>query len=239
VRVPRGARFAIGDELGTVNRFNHVHLNTGPPGREFNPLTMRLAGFVDTVQPTIAARGILLFTDAGLPLIGKSAGRLVVHGRVRIVVDAYDQVDGNARRRRLGIFGAGYQVLRGDGTPVAGFERPRMTITFDRLPRDGSDAQIVFAEGSGITVYGNRRTRFLYNVTNVVEDGEARVDAWDTTTLAPGPYTLRVLVTDAVGNETHRDVPVFVLLPQAAEAAAGLSPGATDGRTSLAPHRRD
>lgn len=213
VRVRRGTRFAIGDELGTVNRFNHVHLNTGAPGREINPLTLRLAGFLDTVRPTIARRGVQLFTEGGLPLTAKSAGRLIVSGPVRIVVDAYDQVDGNARRRRLGIYSAGYQVLDADGSPAPGFEQPRTTMTFDRLPRDDRAAQLVFAEGSGISVYGNRRTRFLYNVTNVLEDGEARPDVWDTAALTPGLYTLRVIVADAAGNEAiaNRDVPVVIV----------------------------
>lgn len=219
VRVPRGARFAIGDELGTVNRFNHVHLNAGPPGREINPLTLHLVGFVDTVPPTIAPRGVMLFTEGGLPLDKRTAGRIAVDGRVRIVVDAYDQVDGNARRRRLGIFGAGYQVLHADGTPAGGFEEPRRTMTFDQLPRGSGDAQIVYAEGSGITVYGNRRTRFLYNVTNVLENGEARIEMWDTTSLAPGPYTLRIVVSDAAGNETHRDVAVEVVALEPGVAA--------------------
>jgi hypothetical protein len=128
-------------------------------------------------------------------------------------------VNGNARRRRLGIYGAGYQVLHADGTPAAGFEEPRTTITFDQLPRGSGVAQIVYAEGSGITVYGNRRTRFLYNVTNVLENGEARVEMWDTTSLAPGAYTLRVIVSDAAGNETHRDVGVQVVPPGSGIAA--------------------
>ncbi len=179
---------------------------------------MRLVDFVDSVPPTIAPRGVMLFTEGGRPLDTRTAGRIAVHGRVRIVVDAYDQVDGNARRRRLGIYGAGYQVLQVDGTPVPGFEEPRRTMTFDQLPRGTGDAQIVYAEGSGITVYGNRRTRFLYNVTNVVENGEARVEMWDTTSLAPGPYTLRAIVSDAAGNETHRDVAVQVVAPESGAA---------------------
>ena len=87
-----------------------------------------------------------------------------------------------------------------------------MTITFDNLPPDDGAARLVFAEGSGISVYGHRRTRFLYNVTNVVEDGEARPDVWDAETLTPGPYTLRVIVADAAGTEAiaNRDVPVLI-----------------------------
>ena len=32
VRVKRGARFAAGEVIGTVNRFYHAHLNVGWPG---------------------------------------------------------------------------------------------------------------------------------------------------------------------------------------------------------------
>jgi hypothetical protein len=129
---------------------------------------------------------------------------------VRIVVDAWDQVDGNAPRRRLGLYRLAYQVLASDGTPLAGFEHPRQTVVFDRLPVDPHAPPLVYAEGTGITVYGNRRTRFLYVATTRVVDGEATEDFWDTSTLAPGPYTLRVIAADAAANETARDLPVFV-----------------------------
>jgi len=210
LRLRRGTRFLLGDPIGTVNRFAHVHLNAGTPGREVNALTLPLAGFVDTVPPTIAPRGVTLYDEAWGPLILQSRGRLLVRGRVRIVVDAWDQVDGNEPRRRLGLFRLGYQVLTGDGAPVVGFETPRTTIVFDRLPADPRAAPLIYAEGTGITVYGNRRTRFLYIATTRVVDGEASEGFFDTTSLLPGPYTLRVIAADASGNETARDVGVFV-----------------------------
>jgi hypothetical protein len=211
VRVRRGTRFQLGDPVGTVNRFNHVHLNVGTPGREVNPLLLPLVGFVDTVPPTIARRGIILLNEAGLP-IAKTGKQLVVSGRVRIVVDAYDQVNGNVARRRLGVFRLGYQVLRADGTPAPGFETPRITIDFTRLPQDARAPALVYAAGSGIPVYGTRRTKFLYTVTNTVQDGIAEEGAWDTTTLEPGRYTLRIYAADSAGNETvtGRDLAVVV-----------------------------
>lgn len=211
VRVRRGTRFGLGDAVGTVNRFNHVHLNVGTPGREVNPLLLPLVGFVDTVPPTIAARGIILLNDAGLP-IAKTGKQLVISGRVRIVVDAYDQVNGNTARRRLGVFRLGYQVLRPDGTPARGFDTPRITIDFTRLPQDTRAPALVYAPGSGIPVYGTRRTRFLYTVTNRVQDGTAEEGAWDTTTLDPGRYTLRIYAADSAGNEAvkGRDLAVVV-----------------------------
>ena len=211
VRVRRGTRFLLGDPIGTVNRFNHVHLNVGTPGREVNPLLLPLVGFVDTVPPTIAPRGIILLNELGLP-IPKTRKQQVVSGKVRIVVDAYDQVNGNVGRRRLGVFRLGYQVLRADGTPTPGFETPRITIDFRRLPQDARAPALVYAPGSGITVYGTRRTRFLYTVTNIVQDGLAQEGAWDTTTLEPGRYTLRIYAADSAGNEavTGRDLVVVV-----------------------------
>jgi hypothetical protein len=211
VRVRRGTRFHMGDPIGTANRFNHVHLNVGTPGREVNPLLLPLVGFMDTVPPTIAPRGIILLNDAGLP-IAKTGKQLVVSGRVRIVVDAYDRVDGNVARRRLGVFRLGYQVLDADGTPAAGFETPQVTIDFTRLPQDGRAPTLVYAPGSGIPVYGTRRTRFLYIVTNTVRDEIAEEGAWDTTTLAPGRYTLRIYAADSAGNEAvkGRDLAVVV-----------------------------
>ena len=131
----------------------------------------------------------------------------MVSGRVRIVVDAYDQVDGNVARRRLGVFRLGYQVLRADGTPAPGFETPRITIDFTRLPQDARAPALVYAPGSGIPVYGTRRTRFLYTVTNTVRDGIAEEGAWDTTTLEPGRYTLRIYAADSAGNEARSPGP--------------------------------
>ena len=211
VRVRRGTRFALGEPVGTVNRFNHVHLNVGTPGREVNPLLLPLVGFVDTVPPTIAPRGIILLTDAGLP-IAKTGKQLVVSGRVRIVADAYDQVDGNLARRRLGVFRLGYQILHADGMPVPGFAAPHVTIDFTQLPQDARAPALVYAPGSGIPVYGTRRTRFLYNVTNTVRNGVAEEGWWDTTTLEPGRYTVRIYAADSAGNEAikGRDLAVVV-----------------------------
>jgi hypothetical protein len=210
VRLRRGTRVSIGDAIGTVNRFAHVHLNAGPTGHEFNPLLLPFAGFVDTVPPTIEPRGIMMLDAEGVPFAQHQGKRLIVRGRVHVIVDAYDRVDGNTRRRRLGVYRLGYQVLGADDHPVGGFENPATTLEFDRLPQDARAPRLVFAEGSGITVYGTRRTRFLYIVTNRLKHGQAEEDAWDTSALTPGPYTFRVIAADIAGNETKRDVPVLV-----------------------------
>jgi len=210
-RLRRGTRVSLGDALGTVNRFAHVHLNYGAPGRETNPLALALAGFVDHLAPTIEPHGVTLYDETWLPLKVRAANRLVVRGRVRIVVDAFDRVDGDSRRRRLGAYRLGYQVLHGDGTPVPGFESPLTTIEFDGMPQDQGAPQLAYAPGSGITVYGARRTRFRYIVTNRVSSARSAEDAWDTSRLPPGPYTLRVFAWDAAGNTASADVRVLVV----------------------------
>jgi DNA-binding beta-propeller fold protein YncE len=209
VRVRRGTRFAASDPIGTTNRFSHVHLNVGAPGREMNALTLPLVNFVDSVPPTIER--VTFFDEHWNPLSTRLRGRLVVGGRVRIVVDAWDRVDGNAPHRRLGLYRLGYGVLRPDGTALPDLE-PRTTLEFDRLPQGPGASSLVYAEGSGITVYGNRRTRFLYIVTNRMADGETAEDVWDTSALEPGDYIVRIIAADSRGNEAqaNRDVRVTI-----------------------------
>ncbi len=86
-----------------------MHLNVGWPGEEYNPLLFRFVQFEDRVPPTIARAGVRVFREDGQPIKERRRGRLVIDGRVRVVVDAWDQVDGNERRRRLGLYTLGYQ----------------------------------------------------------------------------------------------------------------------------------
>jgi hypothetical protein len=220
IRVKRGAHFSTGDVVGTVNAFNHVHLNVGWGGEEYNPLLFRLVQFEDTVPPTIARGGVRLYDAQGTLLATRRKGRLLVSGPVHIVVDAWDQANGNRPNRRLGVYALGYQVLHADGTPVPGYEAAKETIRFDRLITNPDATRLVYASGSGIPFYGQRRTRFLYIVTNTFRDGVAAPGVWDTSQLTPGEYTLRVKVADISGNEAqqHRDVLVTVT---GREAGAG------------------
>jgi hypothetical protein len=212
MRVKRGARFSAGEAIGSVNRFYHVHVNVGWPGEEHNPLRFRFAQFEDTVAPTIAGGGVRLYDEAGQPLQRRVRGRVAVSGLVRVVVDAWDQSDGNARNRRLGVYDLGYQVLERNGASVRGFESVRHTISFDRLALDAEAPRLVYATGSGIPFYGQRRTRFLYIVTNSFKDGAAASGAWDTTSMTPGDYILRVWAADINGNTAvaNRDLPVTI-----------------------------
>jgi hypothetical protein len=213
VRVKRGARFTTGEAIGTANAFNHVHLNVGWPGEEFNPLLFRLVQFEDSIPPTIARAGVRLFREDGQPITDRKRGRLVVQGRVRVVVDAWDQVDGNEKRRRLGLYKLGYEVLTRNGGRAPGFEKPRATLSFDRLAPGSDAARLVYAAGSGIPFYGRRSTRLLYVVTNTLGAGVASPGVWDTSQLPPGDYTLRVLAADTRGNlaSVNRDVAVTVV----------------------------
>lgn len=205
VRIKRGARFNPGDALGTVNRMYHVHLIVGPSGGEINPLSLSPVGFKDDIAPTIEKNGIQLFDQSGKQFTQKQNGRLELTGRVRIVVDAFDRTNFNADRRRLGLYRAGYQLLKPDGTPAPGFEQPRITILFNRLPPDRDSTKIAYADQSGITVYGSASTRFLYEVTNIVRDGHAEIGTWDTSQLPPGDYILRIIAADYSGNEAHEN----------------------------------
>jgi sugar lactone lactonase YvrE len=209
VRVRRGARFRPGDAVGTINKMYHVHMNIGPPGGEINPLSLAPVGFKDDIPPTIEKDGIQLFDANGVRLKEKQDERLVVSGPVRIVVDAFDRTNLNPDRRRLGLYKLGYQVLKADGTP---FEQPRINILFNRLPPDREATKVAYADESGITVYGSKSTRFLYEVTNTVRDGHVARGVWDTTQLPKGDYVLRIIAADFSGNEAREGRDVFVVL---------------------------
>jgi sugar lactone lactonase YvrE len=215
VRVRRGTRFKPGETVGTVNKMYHVHLNVGPPGGEINPLSLSPIGFVDTIPPTIEKDGIQLFDASGARLKEKQGDRLLVRGPVRIVVDAFDRTNMNAERRRLGLYKLGYQVLKTDGSPAPGFSEPRINILFNRLPGDREATKVAYADESGITVYGSKTTRFLYEVTNTVREGRAARGVWDTSQLPKGDYILRIIAADYSGNEAQqgRDLPISVINP--------------------------
>ena len=212
VRLRRGTRFGAGEPLGTLNRLDHVHLIAGPAGAEVNALAaLKLPGLTDTTPPVI--EGVRIATAAGETLLDTTAGgerpeRVPARGRVRVIVRAYDQVDGNAGYRRLGPYLLGYTVLGAGGSAAPGFGAARENIVFERLPADPRAVALAYAEGSQSGYEG--RTIFDYVVTSVVRDGAAREEFWDADQLPPGDYTLRVLAADFFGNRTTRDVAVRV-----------------------------
>lgn len=199
IRVRRGTRFRIGDFIGTLNRLYHVHLNFGPWNAIANPIQFPFPDFKDTIAPTIEPDGIEVVGSNGTPFKQRLNNRLLISGDVDILATAYDRVDGNVSSRKLGLYRAGYQLLKGDGTVVKGFEQPLMNIEFNRLPPDDSSVFSVYAEGSGVSAYGTP-TKFKYIVTNRVRDGEARDGILRTSVLAPGNYIIRVIAEDFAGN---------------------------------------
>ncbi len=205
MRVRRGTRFHVGEPLGSINAMAHVHLSVGVPGYERDPLALGFAGFVDRQPPHID--GIRLQDASGTVLTRKVSGRLLVPRSaegLQIVVDAWDQVDGNGRQRRLGLQTLGYQLLQADGRPAPGFEQPRLTLDFGRLPSDEQAVKLAYAADSGVTVHGSARTRFLYQLANQVKGGEAQAGRWSTAELPAGDYTLHIVARDGAGNLAQR-----------------------------------
>jgi sugar lactone lactonase YvrE len=213
VRVRRGARFAAGDTLGTINGMAHVHLDYYEQGKVLNPLSLPFKGQVDTVRPHI--NSITLFDGRGKVIKAAKRKPLVIPrevGELSIVVDAYDQMDGNEARRRLGLYKLGYQLLREDGSPMPGYEQPLITQVYDELPRNREAVKFAYAPNSGITVYGSKATRFAYTLTNSMTHGKVTPGMWNVAGLAPGNYRLRVLASDFAGNQAieGRDLPFSI-----------------------------
>jgi sugar lactone lactonase YvrE len=210
MRVRRGTRFKAGEVLGTINRMAHVHLSVGANGYERNAVALGFTGYADHYAPRID--GIELLDASEQPLAKRADGRVLVpRGMgVRIVVDAWDQVDNNLPRRRLGLHALGYQLLRADGAPWPGYETPRMNIEFNRMPADADAVKVAYAPGSGITVHGSAQTHFKYVVSNTVRDGELATGVWRPDELPAGDYTLRITALDYMGNAASagRDLPV-------------------------------
>ena len=202
-----------------MNPFNHVHLNVGWPSEEHNPLLFRLVRFEDTVTPTIPRDGIRVYDEGWRPLTARSESRLLVAGRVRVTVDAWDQADDNVPSRRLAPYEVGFQVLDANGEPAPGFETRRPSLRFDRLGPSPAASQRVYGAGSGIPFYGGRRTRYLYIVTNRLDQGNTAEGFWETDRLPPGDYILRAWASDVSGNLATRDMPVTI-------SEAGRSPSA-------------
>ena len=202
IRIKRGTRFHVGDTVGTVNRMFHVHLSYSQSGRVVNPLSLLLTGFKDDIAPKI--EGIHLFDLGGQEIRKRKQDKVLSIPssveQLSIVVDAFDQADGNSARRRLGLYQIGYQVLHTDGAALPGFDVPKMNIEFNRLPADDEAVKIAYFADSGITVHGSARTRFLYNVTNTVRDGHATLGFLDVKTIPKGDYLIRIFAADYAGN---------------------------------------
>ncbi|MGI8884408.1 MAG: hypothetical protein ACR2IA_09230 [Pyrinomonadaceae bacterium] len=208
IRIPRGARFAAGEAIGTLNSFNHVHLIAGRIGAEMNALdALIFPNIADTIAPVIEK--VSLFnenwrafetsnTNSRINLSGNLNGNL--SGKTRIVVRAFDQINGNRANRKLGVYRLGYQILRADKTPVQDIN---WTISFERMP-DERAARFVYAAGSqsGYTP----ETVFNYIVSNEVGGDNFKENFFDASALEKGNYVLRVFAADFFGNAASKDV---------------------------------
>lgn len=200
VRVPRGTKFEAGDAIGTLNTFNHVHLIAGRSGSEMNALDALLfPNIADKIAPTIEK--VYLTDERWKPLETKSpAQRISINGKTRVIVRAFDQMDGGAAYRRLGVYKLGYQILRENKSPLT---ETKWTISFEKMP-DESFVPLVYAPGSkaGYTP----ETIFDYVITNEVNGDTGQEKFLDTDKLEKGNYILRVSAADFFGNATTRDV---------------------------------
>lgn len=202
VRVRRGTRFQPGDALGSINNQAHVHLAVGPSGYERNAVRLGFSNYADHVAPKIDDIALLDSNDQRLR--DKVDGRLQVAregGGLQLVVEAWDQVDNNLPRRRLGLYALGYQILDASGQPLPGYEQPRMNLIFNRMPPQREAVKVAYAADSGITVHGSSSTRFRYVLTNTVRDGQLATGLLQPSELLPGDYTIRITAKDFSGNE--------------------------------------
>ena len=159
----------------------------------------------DKIAPTIEK--VALFDEHWQPLgeTRNADSRIKLNGKTRVVVRAYDRMDGNAERRRLGIYKIGYQILQADKTPLSEIN---WTIIFDRLP-DAEAVKFVYATGSKSGATG--ATIFNYIATNRVEGDDFREDFFDASQMENGNYVLRVFANDFFGNQTARDAEFSVI----------------------------
>ncbi len=204
LRVPRGTKFEAGEAMGTLNPMNHVHLVAGSRGSEMNALdALILPGVSDKRVPVIEK--VTLFDENWREIeTEKETARIKLTGKTRIVAQSYDQMDGNAERRRLGVFRLGYQILNKENNPL---EEIKWTIDFDRFPPDEA-VPFVYAKGSKSGATGT--TVFNYIVSNEVSGDGFRENFLDASKLENGEYVLRVFAADYFGNQSNFDVKLII-----------------------------
>ena len=205
VRVPRGTKFKAGEPIGTLNPMNHVHLIAGRSGSEMNALDALILPGISDSRPPVIEKVSIYDRNWGLVETVSPASRIKLTEKTRIVVRAYDQMDGNSERRRLGVYMLGYQLLKSDKTPLAD---PKWTISFDRMPSNNA-VRLAYANGSHSGATGE--TIFNYIVTNFVSGGDNREDFLDPATIGSGQFILRVFAKDYFGNESSKDIDIEVL----------------------------
>ena len=118
---------------------------------------------------------------------------------------AFDQMDGNAAYRKLGVYRLGYQILKEDKTPLGD---TKWTISFARLP-DEEAVKFVYAKGSQSGY--SPQTIFDYVVTNDVDGNMAQENFFDAAQFETGNYILRVYAADFFGNVTGKDINIEIV----------------------------
>ncbi len=204
IRIPRGAKFKSGESVGTLNAFNHVHLIAGRMGAEMNALdALEFPNISDKIAPVIEK--VTLFNENWSPFeTANTNSRITLSGKTRIVVRAFDRMDGNGANRKLGVYKLGYQILNADKSPLG---EPKWTISFDRPP-DENAVKFVYAFGSqsGYTP----ETVFNYIVSNEVSGDDFKENFFDASQLENGNYIVRVFAADFFGNTASEDLEIEV-----------------------------
>ena len=200
VRIRRGTKFSAGDLIGTLNSLNHVHLIAGPLGDEMNALdALTLPGVSDKTPPVI--EDVEVFGENWRRIETEpSSKRIRLKGRIRVVVQAFDRMDGNSERRRLGVYRLGYQIFTKDLLPVTELD---WTINFDRNP-DSDAVNFAYAEGSKSGPTGE--TVFRYIVTNKVSGNSFSESFLNAASLGNGEFVLRTFAADYFGNISSKDI---------------------------------
>ena len=205
IRIARGTKFNAGEAVGTLNSMNHVHLIAGRSGSEMNALAaLSLPNVSDTIAPTIER--VELFKDDWSSIETEThESRISLSGKIRVVAQVYDRMDGNPERRKLGVYRLGYQLFREDGSPASDL---KWTIEFERMPPTEA-VRFVYADGSQSGPTGE--TIFNYIVTNRLTKDQIGEGFLDASTLQPGNYSLRVFAADIFGNERFKDTQIEVI----------------------------
>jgi hypothetical protein len=205
VRVPRGSKFKAGERVGTLNPMNHVHLIAGRPGAEMNALAaLELPGVSDSITPIVES--VTLFDENWTEIeTNGPVSRIKLTGKTRIVAKAYDRMDGNPERRRLGLYRLSYTVFPKGGEPSA---EVSWNIAFDRNPPNAA-VRTAYARGSSSGPTGE--TTFNYIVTNRLDGDDHREGFLDAAALAAGIYTIRVFAADFFGNRASKDIQIEVI----------------------------
>ena len=204
LRIPRGTTFSAGEAIGTLNSMNHIHLIAGRQGYEFNAIdALELPGIMDTIPPVI--QSVTLYTEDWHELeTPKPPARIKINAKTRIVVQAYDRVNGSAERRKLAPFRLGFEVFTSKEPPK---EPSRWNISFAVLPVNDA-VPFVYANGSKSGASGD--TVFRFTVTNYVAGADFEEGFLNPSDFGKGEYTLRVFAADYFGNIAVKDIPIEV-----------------------------